>query len=94
MIKTAADERDLYFKSTGHPGGVFSPCLRGISVPHWDMYARGAIMGLTRWIKKEHIIRVALEAIAYQNRDVLEVMHKDSGITLKKNKSGRRSGKQ
>ncbi|GAG66074.1 unnamed protein product, partial [marine sediment metagenome] len=48
------------------------------------MYARGIIVGLTRGAKKEHILRAAEEAIAYQSRDVLEVIQKDSGINLKK----------
>lgn len=54
-----------------------------MGAPYWDMYARGAIVGLTRGAKAEHIIRATLESIAYQTRDVLEAMEQDSGIQLK-----------
>ncbi|HHV59599.1 MAG TPA: glycerol kinase GlpK [Clostridiaceae bacterium] len=65
-------------------GGVYVvPAFTGLGAPYWDMYARGAIVGLTRGSKREHIIRATLEAIAYQSRDILELMELDSGIKLK-----------
>lgn len=65
-------------------GGVYVvPAFVGLAAPHWDMYARGAILGLTRGSNRNHIIRAALESIAYQTRDVLEAMEEDSGIMLK-----------
>ena len=83
MIKTA-DESENYASKVKDTNGVYLvPAFVGLGAPYWDMYARGAIFGLTRGVKKEHIIRAAIEAIAYQSRDVLEVMQKDSGIHLK-----------
>ncbi len=64
-------------------GGVYLvPAFAGLGAPHWDAYARGTIQGLTRGTGKAHVARAALEAIAYQVRDVLEAMQKESGITL------------
>jgi glycerol kinase len=64
-------------------GGVYLvPAFAGLGAPHWDAYARGTIQGLTRGTGRAHLARAALEAIAYQVRDVLEAMQKDSGITL------------
>ena len=61
-------------------GGVYLvPAFTGLCAPYWDMYARGTIVGMTRGTTDEHIARSALEAIAYQTRDVLECMVKDSG---------------
>ena len=58
------------------------PAFTGLGAPYWDMYARGAIFGLTRGTKREHLVRATLEALAYQVKDVLEAMQKDSGIHL------------
>jgi glycerol kinase len=63
-------------------GVIFVPALTGLGAPHWDAYARGAMFGLTRGATSAHIARAALEAIAFQNVDVLTAMQKDSGITL------------
>ena len=64
-------------------GGVYIvPAFVGLGAPYWDQYARGAIFGLTRGSNRYHIIRAALESIAYQTRDVLEAMEKDAGINL------------
>src|SRR5699024_8721599 len=54
----------------------------GLGAPHWDQYARGTIVGITRGVNKYHIIRATLESIAYQVNDVLEAMKADSGIRL------------
>ena len=58
------------------------PAFAGLGAPHWDAYARGAILGLTRGATSAHIARAALEAIAYQSADLLSAMEKDARITL------------
>ena len=58
------------------------PAFTGLGAPHWDPYARGAIVGITRGTGKNHIIRAALESIAYQVHDVLQAMEADSGMHL------------
>ena len=64
-------------------GGVyFVPAFAGLGAPHWDPYARGAIVGITRGTRAGHIARAAIEAMAYQVADVLTAMEKDSGIAL------------
>ncbi|MEG0899089.1 MAG: glycerol kinase GlpK [Oscillospiraceae bacterium] len=64
-------------------GGVYVvPAFTGFGAPYWDMYARGAIFGLTRGAGRDHIIRASLEAIAYQTKDVLDAMVADTGIDL------------
>ena len=64
-------------------GGVYIvPAFTGLGAPHWDMYARGAILGVTRGTSREHIIRAALESIAYQTCDVLHAMEEDTGVEL------------
>ena len=60
------------------------PAFTGLGAPHWDQDATGAIFGLTRGTTKEHVIRATLESLAYQTRDVIETMNKDSGIAIKK----------
>lgn len=75
IIRTAA-ETEVMAKSVPDNGGVyFVPALAGLGAPYWDMYARGTIIGLTRGTTREHIVRAALEAIAYRTRDVVETMH-------------------
>ena len=65
-------------------GGVYVvPAFTGLGAPRWDMYARGAILGLTRGTGRNHIIRAALESIAYQTRDVLAAMERDTGEKLR-----------
>lgn len=59
------------------------PAFVGLGAPYWDMYARGAIFGLTRGTTKAHLIRATLESLAYQTRDVLSAMESDSGVELK-----------
>ena len=59
------------------------PAFAGLGAPYWDMYARGAIFGLTRGTTKGHIIRATLESLAYQTRDVLDAMEQDAGTPIK-----------
>jgi len=82
ILSTAAQSEEYAARVADNGGVYFVPAFVGLGAPYWDMYARGTIVGLTRGAKKEHIVRAALESIAYQTRDVLEAMQKDSGITL------------
>jgi glycerol kinase len=63
-------------------GVYFVPAFVGLGAPHWDPYARGTIVGLTRGVNRAHLVRAALEAIAYQTRDVLEAMQQDAGLPV------------
>lgn len=83
LIRDAQDSEYMAGKVPDSNGVYVVPAFVGLGAPYWDMYARGAILGLTRGAKAEHIIRATLESIAYQTRDVLEAMHEDSGIELK-----------
>jgi len=85
-LKIIYDAKDSDYFATKVPDslGVYVvPAFVGLGAPYWDMYARGAILGLTRGTTTNHIIRATLESIAYQTRDVLEVMRTDSGIGLR-----------
>ena len=64
-------------------GVYFVPAFTGLGAPHWDMYARGTIFGLTRGTTRNHIIRAALEAIAYQSKDVIDAMAADTGTDIR-----------
>ena len=80
------DAADTEYFATKLPdsGGVYVvPAFTGLGAPYWDMYARGVIVGLTRGTGRNHIIRAALESIAYQTGDVLRSMEKDTGIRLR-----------
>lgn len=84
-LRLVNESRDTeYFaRKVKDNGGVYVvPAFVGLGAPYWDMYARGAILGLTRGANKNHIIRATLESIAYQTRDVLQAMQEDSGIKL------------
>lgn len=83
LIKTA-HESQIEAEKVESTGGIYVvPAFTGLGAPYWDMYARGIIAGITRGTRREHIIRAALESIAYQSMDVLRVMKLDSGIELK-----------
>jgi glycerol kinase len=82
LIQTSAEVETLA-RSVEDSGGIyFVPAFSGLFAPHWRSDARGAIVGLTRYIRKGHIARAALEATAYQTREVLDAMEKDSGVRL------------
>jgi len=83
IITRAAESEPLAAGLSGNDGLYFVPAFVGLGAPYWDMYARGAILGITRGTTQAHLARAALESIAYQTRDVLECMEKDSGIKLK-----------
>jgi glycerol kinase len=82
LIGSAAETGPLA-ESVPDTGGVyFVPALTGLGSPHWDQYARGTIVGLTRGTTKAHLARAAVEAMAYQTRDVVEAMAREAGISL------------
>jgi glycerol kinase len=71
-------------KTVDDSGGIyFVPAFSGLYAPYWRSDARGVIIGLTRYINKGHLARAVLEATAYQTREVLDAMNKDSGVDLK-----------
>jgi glycerol kinase len=82
LINNAADSEGCAKKVKDNGGVYVVPAFAGLGAPYWDMYARGAIFGLTRGSNKNHIIRAALESIAYQSKDLLETMRLDSGIPI------------
>lgn len=83
MLKSTPQSID-YARRVEDTNGVYLvPAFTGLGAPHWDPYAKGTIVGLTRGCTKEHFIRAALEAIAYQTNDVLKAMQEDTKIELK-----------
>jgi glycerol kinase len=83
LIRTAP-EIEALANSVGDNGGVYLvPAFAGLGAPHWDPYARGAMVGITRGTTSGHIARAALESIAYQVADLLDAMAADAGIGLK-----------
>ncbi len=83
-IIQSATETEAMAQSVSDTGGVMLvPAFVGLGAPYWDSGARGTILGLTRGSTRAHIVRAALESVAYQTRDVLDAMQRDSGIDLK-----------
>ena len=82
LIDSAADSEYMAKKVKDTNGCYVVPAFTGLGAPHWDQYARGTIVGITRGVNKYHIIRATLESIAYQVNDVLTAMRADSGIEL------------
>ncbi|MFP4329633.1 MAG: glycerol kinase GlpK [Spirochaetaceae bacterium] len=88
-LKIVADavDTDYFAAKVPDTNGVYMvPAFAGLGAPYWDQYARGAIVGLTRGANRDHIVRATLESIAYQTRDVVDCMDKDSGIQAKEMK--------
>lgn len=80
----SAEDSEYYASKVEDSDGVYVvPAFAGLGAPYWDMYARGAIFGLTRGTRKEHITRATLDSLAYQTKDVIDAMEQDSGIALK-----------
>ena len=78
-----AKQSEFYATSVEDTNGVYVvPAFTGLGAPHWNMYARGCVMGLTRGANREHLVRASLESIAYQVKDVLHAMEEDSGLKL------------
>jgi glycerol kinase len=82
MIRHARESEGLASSIPSNEGVYFVPAFVGLGAPYWDMYARGTIVGMTRGTTTAHIVRAALESIAYQTRDVLECMEGDTGMKL------------
>ncbi len=81
-------DAEYYAQKVSDNGGVYLvPAFTGLGAPYWDMYARGAILGITRGTKREHIIRAAQESIAYQVCDLVHAMESDTGVPLRELKA-------
>ena len=79
----SADETQAMAESVPDNGGVYLvSAFTGLGAPHWDMYARGTIVGLTRGASREHLVRAGLEGIAYQVKDMIDAMEQDSGAPM------------
>ncbi len=83
IIQSAADSAKMARNLTSNDGVYFVPALAGLGCPHWDPAARGIIIGLTRQTRREHLVRAGLESMAYQTRDVADLVHQATGITIK-----------
>ncbi len=82
LIDTSPDSEYMASKVKDTNGCYVVPAFTGLGAPHWDQYARGTIVGITRGVNKYHVIRATLESLAYQVNDVIAAMQADSGITL------------
>lgn len=82
LIDDAPDSEYYAMKNSSSDGVYVVPAFAGLGAPYWDMYARGAIFGLTRGTDKSHLIRATLESLAYQTKDVLDAMENDAGQAL------------
>jgi glycerol kinase len=82
IITTAADTELLAAQVSNNGGVYFVPALSGLGAPHWDMTARGAFLGITGGVQREHLIRAVLEAIAYQVKEVVQAVQSDMGSML------------
>ncbi len=84
LINTAAEIEGLALSVEDNGGCYVVPAFSGLYAPYWHSNARGAILGLTRFVNKGHLARAVLEANAYQTRDIVEAMNRDSGVALSK----------
>lgn len=82
LIKKASDSEKYALKVDDNGGVYIVPAFAGLGAPYWDMYAKGTITGLTRGSNKNHIVRAALESIAYQTNDLILAMKNDGGIDI------------
>lgn len=82
LIDSSEDSEYMANKVPDTNGCYVVPAFTGLGAPHWDPYARGTIVGITRGVNKYHVIRATLESLAYQVNDVLKAMEADAGITL------------
>lgn len=83
LIDSSQDSEYMASKVKDTNGCYVVPAFTGLGAPHWDQYARGTIVGITRGVNKSHIIRATLESLAYQTNDVINAMKADSGIELR-----------
>ena len=82
LMETSAESESLASEVDDNGGVYLVPAFSGLGAPYWDMYARGTIVGLTRGTTRSHISRAALESIAYQTRDILDLMQKEGGTAI------------
>jgi len=82
LIKDAKETQSIAENITEDEDIYVVPAFSGLGAPHWDMYARGAILGLTQGVTDKHIVKATIEALAYRTKDVLDAMSRDSGIEL------------
>lgn len=82
LIDKAAQTEEIAEKVENSDGIYVVPAFNGLGAPYWDMFARGAIFGLTLGSTQEHIVRATLESLAYQSKDVIKAMEQDSGIAI------------
>src|SRR6202042_1042997 len=82
IISNASETEAVARTVTDSGGVVFVPALTGLGAPYWDPDARGLIAGITRGTTRAHLVRATLEAIAYEVRDVVDVMTRDAGIDV------------
>ncbi|MCU0524562.1 MAG: glycerol kinase GlpK [Elainella sp. Prado103] len=82
MITTAADTEALALQAGSNGGVYFVPALSGLGTPHWDMTARGAFLGITAGVRREHFVRAVLESIAYQVKEVVQAVQEDMGTSV------------
>lgn len=80
LVDTAAQTEAVATSVPDNNGVYFVPAFTGLGAPHWDMYSRGTLIGLTRGANRGHIVRAALESIAYQSYDVINAMENDAGM--------------
>jgi glycerol kinase len=83
LISSAPEVEDLAKTVDDNGGAYFVPAFSGLFAPHWRSDARGALVGLTRFVNKGHLARAVLEATAFQSKEVLDAMNADSGVPLK-----------
>jgi len=83
LLKTAAESEAVALRVPNNGGVYLVPAFTGLGAPHWDMDARGILTGITRGSNRNHIVRAALESMAYQTRDVLLIMEQETGFILK-----------
>jgi glycerol kinase len=82
IIESASQTQTIAESVPDNGGIVFVPALTGLGAPDWDPYARGLIIGITRGTTRAHIVRATLEAIAFQVRDVVDLMAREGGVDL------------
>lgn len=82
LLRTAEESEELALSVPDTNGAYFVPAFTGLGAPYWDAYARGTIVGLTRGVNRKHVVRAALEAIAYQTEKVLSAMREDACVNM------------
>ena len=83
LVKSAAESEAEAMKVPDTNGCYVVPAFTGLGAPHWDQYARGTIVGITRGVNRSHIIRATLDSLAYQTYDVLKAMEADASMRMK-----------